>query len=395
MRPAAHIGLWATMVFSSMGLIAPAAAVPDLASRRTMAGQIVFADNRRPDLYYYAPLELRLVTLEDGRPDFSFIEMRYTGTGLSRDRGLILHKSILTLRVQLPTPSADTLARCARSLGRLGRVAELRPLPIRRLEAALVYVSVGSASDTASHGLSGGRFQGSRSSEGPADEGYWNERVFTLGVDSLTAQVLRSTLEKGQLSLSLGYAFVADGLVAPEPWGAIDASFSLPVGLEDELARAMASDPAQRDSSLRRVVVAGAIPIAVDAHRWPDLLKRIDVDADSQAGFAALDVYCYDFRDNRRPDLYEKQVDVEAETVGGAPVRLQIVFARSHPDVYSASLRFPVAVRLDRPYRYRVAELRPDGTASQGTWRAGRDWVGLLDLTTSALPATRGVRQIR
>ncbi len=373
-------------------LAAPALGVPDLASRRTVEGMAVVADDRRSDLFYYAPLEVRLVAAPDGKPDLSFIEMRYTGSALSRDRGTVLHRSLLTMRVQIPQPTPNQLARAARALGTGGRAAELRPLSIRRLEAALVYTTIGGSSDTTSREIPGARFQGSRDAEGPAGEAYWNERMFTVAVDSLTAQVLRSTLESGQLSMSLGYAFVADGKVAAEPWGDIEGPRAVSEALERQLSATAASDSTPRDSVLRRVVAAGAIPIRVDARRWPDLLRRVDVDADAPAGFAALEVYCYDFRDNRRPDLYEKHVEVEAESVGGPPVRLQVVFARAHPDVYSASLRFPVAVKLDRPYRYRVSDLRPDGSSTPGNWRVGRDWVALLDLTTPAPPVARGVR---
>jgi hypothetical protein len=373
-------------------LAAPAWASPDLAQRRTVGSLIAFPDDRRADLFYYAPLEMHLVTATDGRPEFSFVEMRYTGSGLSRDRGLVVHRSLLTVRVELPSRSRDEIAECARALGASGRPAELQPLPIRRIEAALVYTTIG-ARDTTTGVVPGGRFQGSRDAEGPPDQGYWNERVFTVGVDSLTAQVLHSTFAQGQLSLSLGFAFVADGRLAPQPFGAVDGPAEVSDALRRVLSAAAADSGSSPDSALRRVVVAGAIPIQVDTRRWPDLLRRVDVG--DASGFAALDLYCYDFRDNRRPDLYERQVEVEAEAVGGRPVRLQAAFARAHPDVYSVSLRFPVAVKLDRPYRYRVTDVRSDGSSKQGGWSSGRDWVGLLDLTTPAFPAARGVRPIR
>jgi hypothetical protein len=366
-------------------------AAPDLAQRRVVGSSIVFPDDRRTDRFYYAPLEMRLVTAADGRPELSFLEMRYTGSGLSRDRGLVLHRSLLTVRVELPSRSAAELTECARILGGAGRPPELWPLPIRRIESALVYASIG-PSDTTTGVVAGGHLQGTRDAEGSPDAGYWNERVFTVAVDSLTSQVLHSTLERGQLSLSLGFAFVADGRLAAEPWGGIDGPASISDALRSQLA-ANADSSASRDSVLRRVVVAGAIPIRVDVRRWPDLLRRVDVS--DASGFGALDLYCYDFRDNRRPDLYERQVEVEAESVGGRPVRLNAAFARDHPDVYSVNLRFPVAVKLDRPYRYRVTDVRSDGSSKQGSWSSGRDWVGLLDLTTGAFPTARGVRPIR
>lgn len=378
-----------------LALAAPAGAVPDLASRRVVAGVTVFADDQRADLFHYAPAEMRLVRAEDGRPDLSFVDMRYTGNALARDRGLTLHKSLLTIRVELPAHPAEVLASCARQLGPAGRAAELRPLPIRRLSAALLFISIGASADTVRHGVPGGRLLASREHEGPVGEGYWRERVFSVGLDSLTAQALRATFEQGLLSMSLAYAVVADGRVAREPWGLVDAPPMLAEALGRELAAEAAAGAAGADSMLRRVVASGVIPIHVDARRFPDLMRRVDLDAGTRTGYAAMDVYCYDFRDNRRPDLYEKQVEVEAESVAGRPVRLQAVFARAHPDVYQTSLRFPVAVRLDRPYRYRVAEVRPDGSSTQGGWRAGRDWLDVLDLTTPAPAAATGVRPIR
>lgn len=382
-------------VSAMLALTTPTHALPDLATRQVVGGMTVFGDDRRADLFYVAPPEIRLVTAADGRPDFSFVDMRYTGNVVSRDRGLTLHKSLVTLRVELPSHSAEALSQCASALGSGGRAAELRPLPIRQLEAALVYTSVGAAADTTRRDLPGGRFQASREREGPVNAGYWSERVFTVGLDSLTAQALHGALQQGQLMMSLGYAVVADGRLAREPWGAVDGPPALAEALGRELSDGPRAGATASDSVLRRVVAAGAIPIRVDVRRWPDLLRRVDIDAGSRAGYAALDVYCYDFRDNRRPDLHEKQVEVEAESVAGRPVRLQAAFARAHPDVYRTSLRFPVAVKLDRPYRYRVAEVRPDGSLTQGLWRAGRDWLGLLDLTTPAPTTTQGVRSIR
>src|SRR5438093_12672439 len=107
MHPSARISCCAAVMSWGIVLAAAAGAVPDLASRRTVDAMAVFADDRRLDLFYYAPLDIRLVTAPDGRPDFSFVEMRYTGSARNRDRGLILHKSLLTLRVQLPSRSTD------------------------------------------------------------------------------------------------------------------------------------------------------------------------------------------------------------------------------------------------------------------------------------------------
>lgn len=374
----------------------PALAVPDLASRRTVDSLTVYADDRRPDLYYYVPPGPRLSTDPDGRPDVSLALMRYSGTARSGDRGLVLHRSVLTLRVELPEPPRDALARCARTLGG----AELRPLPIRRLEAALVYVPIGASGDSARE-VPGGSLQAGGMSSAAATDTYWHERVFTVALDSLTAQVMEEALRRRALALSLGYALVTDARAVGSPrWEGLARSRVLSGALMRRLVApgtpgTAAPGAAPSDSILRLVADAGAIPIHVDTGRWPDLIRQVDVDAGSREGFVSLEAYCYDFHDGRRPDLYEKQVEIEAEGVGGQAVRLLASFARNHPDVYSARLTFPVAVRLDRNYRYRTTELRPDGSSSQSGWHTGRDWISLLDLTTPAPRSGAGVRPIR
>ncbi len=382
---------WSALL--AIAALAPGAeARPDLSSRRLVDSLLVFADDARPDLYYFGPPEPRLARRDDGAPDLSLLFMRYSGAARFGTRGLQLHHSILTVRVVVPEPERERLERLARTLGG-ARSVELRPLPIRRLESALVYASVGAGADSSAHPVRGGRFEGGDAAGG-AGAGVWSERVYTVGLDSLTAQAMGAALERGQLALSLAYAFVADGRAASEPFGDVTG----PPELAAELARAFASgaarDSAAADSAGRQVVRAGAIRIGFDPLTAAGAVRRIDVDAQMPAGFAALEVYCFDFRDARRPDLYEKRVEVEATSVSGDPVRREVVFAREHPDVFAAGVRFPVAVRLKEPYRYRVTELRPDGSAAPGPWVPGRSWLDLLDVTTPA-PARTGVRPIR
>ncbi len=380
---------WARVLVLPLGvalLATLAHARPDLASRRMVGPLVVFADDARTDLFHVLPPEPVLATGPDGRPDLALLSMRYTGNALSRDRGLALHRTVLTLRVKLPAHAPADLERAARALAAGGRAPELRPLPIRRIESAVVFAPVGRPDSTA-RVLPGGDLV----ADGSEGDAAWDERVFTLALDSLSAQVLQAALERDQLAMSFAYAFVADGRVAPEPFGDVEGPPELSRALRDRLS---AADSAGRDSTSRRVVRAGAFRIGVDLRTWPGVVRRVDVDAQAPAGFAALDVYCFDFRDARRPDLFEKRVEIEAESIGGRPVRQLAVFARERPDVFAVGLRFPVAVRLDRPYRFRLVESRPDGSSTTGPWQAGRAWLALLDVTTPVAPA-RGVRPIR
>ncbi len=366
-------------------------ALPDLRTGRPVGALTVYSDSTKPQLFYYAPPEIELAKDPDGKPDFHFLMTRYTGTALSRDRGVERYKSLITFRVLLPRVPAEELTRAAQTLGSQGRPAEIRPLPIRSMKTALVYATVG-ADESEQVPLPSGRFE-SASGDGSEGQGYWRERICTVGLDSLTAQVFRAALDSNQVILSVGYAFLGEG--------STDAENELTgsPALVEELKEQLKPPPAPGDSAANlshplRVIRAGAIEIGLDVRRWPGLLRRVDLNDRAPPGYAALDVYCYDFNNELRPDLAEKRVEIDAESVGGRRVKLDTFFRHSEPDIYSAGLRFPVAVRLDRPYRYRVSETKLDGRSIVGSWRDVSSWNKILDVTAPPPSTPVGVRSI-
>lgn len=365
-----------------------AGAVPDWKSQRTVGSLTVFSDDRIPNRYYYAPSELAVATTPEGKPDFHFLETRYTGSAVSRDRGVILHKSLVSFRVRLPRVPAEELTRAARELGRGGVPAEVRPFPVRKIATALVYASIGSPDTTV---LPPGRFESADGASVPTGESYWEERVYTMGLDSLTAQAFRTALEKDQVYLSLGYVFLGEALAADVGIGELTGSSELVSELRKTLGGER-SDSVAADSIRLHVIRAGAIEIGLDVKRFPDLMHRVDLNDRAPPGYAALDVYCYDFNNELRPDLAEKQVEIDAESVSGKRVKLETSFRSDQADLYSASIRFPVAVRLDRPYRYRVREVKQDGMLRNGPWRESTTWSRMLDVTTP--PKEAGVRSV-
>jgi hypothetical protein len=314
---------------------------------------------------------------------------------VARDRGMVLHKSLVSFTVRLPHPAAGELTGAARELGSAGASADLRPYPVKRIATALVYAVIGG--DTTS--IPAGRFEAAGETEGTG--GTWTERVYTVGLDSLTAQVFRSALENGQVYLTLGYAFLGDARASDAGLGELTGSPAIVEGLKQALTD---SRPASADTVRLHVIRAGAIEIGLDTKRFPDLMRRVDLNDQAPPGYAALDVYCYDFNNEIRPDLAEKRVEIEAEGVGGRRVKLETGFVREQTDLYAASVRFPVAVRLDRPFRYRTREVKLDGMQHQSAWRERQSWSEILDVTTPSrdvVPATNatpappiGVRSI-
>jgi len=334
----------------------PASAGPLLGKGRP-AGPLaeVYPDAADPRVFYYPPGRLRLAESADGGPDLRFLQLVYMGAEATGDPGRFVARSVLSFRVVHQAPPAADLqgARQALPAG-----ARLLPLPIRRMETRLVWTPLAESEPSpASTAVDGGRLEEGESPAG--GDGYWSERVFTLSPDPFSSQALWDGFHKGHLLVSLAYAFWAEG-DGEGPQG----------------------KPAL--SPIR----ADAMAVVVDAVRFPDRFKRIDLNQGLPAGYAALDVRCYDFDNGLRPDLGLKIVEVEALAVSGQRVTRSVRFRRSAPDVTAASLRFPYAVRLDRPFRFRVREIAGDGTATATPWQEHGDWARLLDVT-SGPPAPR------
>lgn len=324
-----------------------AAASPNLAEPRPVGKLTVYPDDRRPGLFFYGPGELAVVRRGDGGPDLHFVQTRYTGTTATGDRGRLLYQGLLSVRVAMQAPTASELDSARRALAAGPLPIELRPLPIRRLEAALVYAPVG-RSEAASP-LPPGHFEDGEPGAPQDPEAFWTTRSYVLGLEPVTSELFAGALARGQVVLSLSYAFYAAGVGAASPNG--------------------------------QLVRASVFAIAVDAGKWPDVLRRADINERVPPGYPLLDVYCYDFRDSLRPALYEKAVEVEAEGMGGRPVVAGARFGRDQPDLYARGLRFGVAVHLDRPYRYRVTEVTDDGRSTVTPWRQRASWADLLDVT--------------
>jgi hypothetical protein len=375
-----RIDTMSALGFALLVLPVTSSGKPDLRTSHRIGSLTVYSDDVRNDVFYYAPLGLEIARTADGAPDLHLLESRYTGTASGGDRGSFSLRSLLTFRVILRSPRAVELVAVRQAVA-ASTTVNLRPLPIRRLEAALVYSPIGA--DAVTNVLAGGHFESSESTpESGGSDTYWSERVYSLALDPESAQLYGAALQRGQVAMSLGYAFFADGVSPEQP----SEQFRGSPRLIAELKRQLQGPESDGSSAKSRgnLVLADALEIIADLARWPQLFRQIDINESAPPGYAVLAVYCYDFRDQLRPDLYEKQVEVEAQAVSGQSATLVAVFGNSAPDLYARSLRFAVAVRLDRPYRYRIVEVHRDGQVVTFPWQARESWTELVDVTSLA-----------
>ncbi len=387
-----------------------AVATPDLRIPRTAGPLTVFSDDQRADLFYYPPGELVLSTTSDGKPDLHFLQIRYTGNVSSGDRGTPIYRSLLSFRIVMAGPTTVQVQAAKTALIASGarRNLELRPLPISRMEAALVYAPITTAVPAATASpspaetlpdapqssvqtLPPGHFEEAEGA-GQVRNGYWSQRIYTLSLEPEASQIFWETLQRGQVALSIAYVFYSTGIGPENPIEELSGSPELVAELRRHLAVRRGDDATgERPRTPEYLVRAGATAITLEAQRWTDLFRRIDVNQqNAPPGYALVDVYCYDFNNSLRPDLHEKQVELVAEGIAGRPVKQLVYFKRSQPELYSRSLRFPVAVRMDRPLSYRVREVGADGTEKVSAWQERASWIDLIDVTTQSPASNPG-----
>ncbi|HLT71664.1 MAG TPA: hypothetical protein VKZ75_03400 [Cyclobacteriaceae bacterium] len=338
----------------------------------------VFPDFHDNSVFYYAPGELSLAYEPGGKPKFQLLEMRYTGSAATGNSGEKRFMNVVQFTVTMEQISAEKLEVLKQRLG--GVDIKLRPVPIRSIEAILV-APVGDPNASTAYTRVGhnGSFQAGSHEGAPRGDGYWTERTFTVKLENHEAQLLWDQVDQGHLALSLAYSFYAD--IIPGTRGAIEVGGdkSYTDSMESRSDEMLVTDTIATVQAIR----ADAFPVRVDTQKWPDILKKIDLNEGIPPAYAALEVRCYDFSDDLRPDLAIKSVEIQATGVGGTAVVLPPQkFFRSQPDLNGLQIHFPYAVKLTEPFRYRVIEYTLEGTRGESPWITSDSWAGVLDITT-------------
>jgi hypothetical protein len=347
-------------------------AQPLLSSVEKIEGVEVFQDMKRSNHHYYLPGELVLGREENGRPKFQMLQMRYTGTALLGNQGGRGFINVVQIGVERKPISSKELQAIRKALG---RGATLDPLPIANLEAHLVMPLADNDGRYQRIGRSAG-LEGDRKKR----SSIWTEKHFTVRLGPNEAELLWDEIEKGSIVFSIGYAYYADAVDVLAGDYEIEGDSASVAGLDELLKEFTALD----STSSPQVVRAGAIPIDLDAKKWPDMCRRIDLNGEVPPAWAFLEVRCYDFANALRPDLAMKSVEIEATGITGNNIRLKpIRFMTARAEEHTRQVRFPYAIDLAHPYRYRVVEYDEEGTDQAGSWQTATDWAGLLDLTTA------------
>ncbi len=344
-------------------------------------GLKIYPDQEIKSRFYYDPGDLVLIRDEGGKPELSFLQMRYTGNSTNADKGENFFKSILQFKVIVTPPDPGKLEGAIKDLGEKIVNAELRPLPLRKMEAAVIFVPVNPGAEQ-KRVLKGGTFENDETGTA-RDEGIWSQKIFNLNLDNESSQILRYTLETQKTILSIYYGYYAVGVNSPQ----LTFSLNGDTSIENEMKgyfEGMADFSLNNSEPLVKLIKANTFAVEFDAKKYPDCLKKIDLNEQLSPEYAALEVRCYDFNNELRPDLYAKYIEIEAKGLGNGNVTQVIKFKKSQPDEYVKSIRFPYAVRIDKPYKYRVTDISNNGNQKKKNWVDRNSWTGIIDITSQS-----------
>jgi len=342
---------------------------PDFSSYTELEGVRCFKDAKAAGIAYYSPGKLRMAVNAEGKPDFNLLQTRYTGSYLHGDQGTSRFSSIVRFRIVMDRLSQENYEKIRQKLWPSGQRGELRPLPVYDIFTLLGFSALsGSGGQKDSLSLPGGSLT-SENDGGEVKKGFfWKEREFSLRLDDHSSQLLWNGLTNNQTVLSFSYAFFSRGL---HPSSADIISDG--TGLSKELVKTLKE---MKDSTKTDLfmVSADAFSIQIDPVKWPDLMQKVDINEDIPPGYPAVEVRCYDFSGNLRPDLYAKNVEFKAMAAGRGEILTRIRFDRRNPDLSVVHLRFGFAVRIEQPLFYRITEVGDADTP----WRS--DWIRLETL---------------
>ncbi len=350
--------------------INPCLGQPKQDSKRVIENVGIYQDARNPLLYYYEPGKLMLSKDGAGTPDFQFLDLRYTGNKCNADIDTKTFTSLVQFGIEMRKLSPETRKLIVKELGR----SELKPLPISQIATRLVLPRTKDES--------GSKPIGSENSTQAEDKkgynsntAYWSKRYFTTRVTKFESQLLNKQLTDGTLGISMSYSYYVNMLPADEE--EVKGSKEFTGILED-------SEDEESAQELTSVLISSnTINIDIDLEKYPETIKQVDLNEGIPPSYAALEIKCFDFSRELRPDLYLKTVEVEAISVNGnKPVSVMSRFTQKDTDINTRYLNFPYAVQVDKPMRYRITEISKKGERQIYEWIDKPDCTSIIDITT-------------
>ncbi|XLS29586.1 hypothetical protein ACJD0Z_01915 [Flavobacteriaceae bacterium M23B6Z8] len=348
----------------------PCLGQPKQDSKRIIENVVIYQDAKDPLLYYYEPGKLTLATDGTGKPEFQFLDLRYTGNKCNADIGTKNYSSLVQFGVEMEKLAPQTRKLIIKELGR----CQLKPLPLSHIATRLILPKTSDENGSKPIG-SENSTQAEDKNGYNSNTAYWSKRYFTTRLTKFESQLLNEQLTNGTLGISLSYSYYSTMLPASSEEVSGSKEFT---GITE------APEAKENEQELTNVLInSDAITIDIDLEKYPEAIKQVDLNEGIPPSYAALEIKCYDFSQNLRPDLYLKTVEIEAVSVNAnKPVSVIIRFTQKDVDIHTRYMNFPYAVQVSKPMRYRISEISNKGTREVYEWIDKPDCTSIIDITT-------------
>lgn len=302
-------------------------ATPDLDNFSDIQGVRVYADHENAGEFYLSPAPVLLESRSDGTPDYGLSLYRYLGTKASGNTGSFWVRGVLTFGIDRSREPGIT-SKIRKELRQRGiKSPRLNSMPVSGSRVTLLFADL---NESREYGLR------------------WKTGTMVVPLDSQQAEILWDAVEAGQTLVSVSIEETLGGVRKKEDnW-----------------------EPS--DTSLTWVV-----PVEMDMKTHPEHFQKVDLGGRMKMGYTGLDIFCFDFIENLKENLYAKTVEVAIPTPGRNLIET-VTF--KDDGEYRSRIEFKLAKDLDQPYRYRISHVWMDGTREVGGWqeKAGET---LLDIT--------------
>ena len=364
-----------------------AGAQPSYINSIVTEGEKLYRDAKQVNLWYYMPPGYKLLADADGKPSLSLLQMRYTGTNAAGDNGKIKTHNILQFKLGIDSLYKKKLVALKAAMLRVNPASQLRMLPIRKFSSLLIFTTTaaGSSGNDSVGAAKTGGYSEPTDENADVNNSYWNERVISFRLTDQDAMLVTEALKKDQAALSFAYAYYSSFSDTLMHQVTTNADSKLRQQIDEVLKQEN-----KTDSSIT-MVRADAIPVKADLLKWPGCITMVDINERLPAKYPALTVYCMDFNNELRDDLFSKKIEIKARSVNGTDIINAFTFFAKKPDQYAKNVKFAYAVRFDRPFYIKVTEVNNDGDAAIGEWIEKKDWTEMVDITS---PVEKQVRKI-
>lgn len=361
----------------TLGLSTAAFALPDLTKAIAVDNARVLGDHESSNTYYLVPKGLRIFKQVDGGPHLSLSLLQYVGSNAREDNGRFDIYSTFRIRIGLERHTSEERSVIqARLRQQLNRAVTLRDLPIDQLSANLVSSVGGETTLSQSRQFD----EATSALTNLPVSSAWSERDLVMSFEEDEAELLERLLKQKDAGLSLAYSIGSRvwRLAEPELEGDLpefDNSVSPTSSIEEDLLGQAEHAP----SASIEVIAADAIPIRVADEFLESRIKRYFLDGSLPASYPSLVVYYYDMRNGNAEGIFLRHVEIEAAGVSGGNTRYSAFFEAERPQDYAFTVRFPYAVNLREPYRWRASDVLQTGEMRLGPWTESDNWSTIIN----------------